>query len=83
VLELGGMFTILKVRDHLVNDNDPGWYQHPPGTVAQSIHQEAMPQSNEMRGQVSWFSQMEEEKQPSAQKMNWMQSRPHSMQMPH
>jgi hypothetical protein len=29
------MFTIVKVRDRLASyDQDPGWYQHPPGTVA-------------------------------------------------
>jgi FtsP/CotA-like multicopper oxidase with cupredoxin domain len=32
---MGGMFTIIKVRDRLASyDQDPGWYQHPPGTVA-------------------------------------------------
>ena len=32
---MGGMFTIVKVRDRLASyDQDPGWYQHPPGTVA-------------------------------------------------
>ena len=35
-LEMGGMFTVVKVREGLArNDyNDPGWYQHPKGTVA-------------------------------------------------
>ena len=34
-ISMGGMFTILKVRDRLASyDQDPGWYQHPPGTVA-------------------------------------------------
>ena len=35
-MEMGGMFTVVKVREGLArNDyNDPGWYQHPPGTVA-------------------------------------------------
>jgi hypothetical protein len=34
-ISMGGMFTIVKVRDHLRSyDQDPGWYQHPPGTVA-------------------------------------------------
>jgi hypothetical protein len=28
------MFTILKVREGLTSYDDPGWYQHPPGTVA-------------------------------------------------
>lgn len=42
VIELGGMFTVLKVRENLTNYNDPGWYQHPEGTVAESVnnHQE-------------------------------------------
>lgn len=32
---MGGMFTIVKVRDWLASyEQDPGWYQHPPGTVA-------------------------------------------------
>jgi FtsP/CotA-like multicopper oxidase with cupredoxin domain len=32
---MGGMFTIVKVRDRLQSyDQDPGWYPHPPGTVA-------------------------------------------------
>ncbi len=33
-LEMGGMFTILKVRSNLVSYEDPGWYKHPKGTVA-------------------------------------------------
>ncbi len=34
-ITMGGMFTIVKVRDRLASyDQDPGWYQHPPGTVA-------------------------------------------------
>ena len=32
---MGGLVTILKVRDHLKSyDEDPGWYKHPAGTVA-------------------------------------------------
>jgi FtsP/CotA-like multicopper oxidase with cupredoxin domain len=34
-IEMGGMFTVVKVRDHLQPyDKDPGWYKHPEGTVA-------------------------------------------------
>jgi hypothetical protein len=35
-LEMGGMFTVVKVREGLAKDNyaDPGWYRHPAGTVA-------------------------------------------------
>lgn len=36
-VEMGGMFSVLKVRgDQKRGDySDPGWFQHPPGTVAQ------------------------------------------------
>jgi FtsP/CotA-like multicopper oxidase with cupredoxin domain len=35
-IEMGGMFTLVKVRDDLApgDYHDPGWYQAPPGTVA-------------------------------------------------
>jgi manganese oxidase len=35
-VEMGGMFTVVKVRtDQKPGDyKDPGWYKHPPGTVA-------------------------------------------------
>jgi FtsP/CotA-like multicopper oxidase with cupredoxin domain len=34
-IAMGGMFTLLKVRDHLASyDENPGWYDNPPGTVA-------------------------------------------------
>jgi hypothetical protein len=33
-ITMGGMFTILKVRDHLTSYEDPGWYDAPPGTLA-------------------------------------------------
>jgi manganese oxidase len=33
-IDMGGMFTILKVRKQLTGDKDPGWFEHPPGTVA-------------------------------------------------
>jgi hypothetical protein len=34
-ISMGGLVTILKVRDQLESyDKDPGWYKHPPGTVA-------------------------------------------------
>ncbi|MGN6105628.1 MAG: multicopper oxidase domain-containing protein [Kofleriaceae bacterium] len=34
VIDMGGMFTILKVRKSLSGDTDPGWYDHPAGTLA-------------------------------------------------
>jgi hypothetical protein len=34
-ITMGGMFTLLKVRDDLVDaSKDPGWYQYPAGTQA-------------------------------------------------
>ena len=33
-ITMGGLFTIFKVREGITNYDDPGWYQHPPGTVA-------------------------------------------------
>jgi hypothetical protein len=34
-VDMGGMFTMLKVRENLTSYGDPGWYQPPAGTVAQ------------------------------------------------
>ena len=34
LIDMGGMLTVLKVRDKLTGDNDPGWFDHPAGTVA-------------------------------------------------
>ena len=35
-MEMGGMFTAVKVRDDVPRGSykDPGWYKHPQGTVA-------------------------------------------------
>lgn len=34
-IDMGGMFTILKVRERPEDEDGSGWYQHPAGTVAQ------------------------------------------------
>jgi hypothetical protein len=36
-VEMGGMFTVLKVRDGIASYGDPGWYKHPPGTLARKV----------------------------------------------
>jgi hypothetical protein len=38
-LEMGGMFTVVKVRDDLAPGDfgDPGWYPNPAGTVARRV----------------------------------------------
>ena len=33
-ITMGGMFTILKVRENIEGYEDPGWYTPPPGTLA-------------------------------------------------
>ena len=40
-IEMGGMFTTVKVREGLARGDysDPGWYRHPPGTVAYKLDQ--------------------------------------------
>jgi manganese oxidase len=35
IIDIGGMFTVLKVRERLTSYADPGWYQAPRRTVAQ------------------------------------------------
>jgi hypothetical protein len=44
-IEMGGMFTVVKVREELARDDyrDPGWYKHPPGTVAYEYSGELPP----------------------------------------
>jgi len=94
VIEMGGMFTILKVRDHLTSYADPGWYQNPPGTVAEAVNLEGTPQikhqdrnmdsmplqNSHHSNTVSWFSQEEDQKERYVQEnTNWMWSHPHNM----
>lgn len=87
VIEMGGMFTIFKVRDNLTSYADPGWYQHPEGTVAESVNADKKKHEMHKMGHmqheksdtdtVSWFSKKENEREPQSHgKMNWMQSTP-------
>jgi FtsP/CotA-like multicopper oxidase with cupredoxin domain len=36
-VEMGGMFTVLKVREGIATYEDPGWYKNPQGTVARKV----------------------------------------------
>ena len=36
-IEMGGMFTVLKIRDGITGYEDPGWYDYPPGTVSRKV----------------------------------------------
>jgi len=33
-IEMGGMFTVVKIREGITSYEDSGWYEHPEGTVA-------------------------------------------------
>lgn len=83
VIELGGMFTLFKVRENLASYADPGWYHHPSGTVAEAITDEERKLLSKLPTRsntqisppppqtVSWMSQ-EEEKHAAQNSMNWM-----------
>ena len=53
-IDMGGMFTMFKIREGLGRNDykDPGWYQHPQGTVAHEwtgatpAHQSAAPSAS-------------------------------------
>jgi manganese oxidase len=34
-IDMGGMFTVVKVRENLASYDDPGWYEPPAGTLAE------------------------------------------------
>ena len=34
IITMGGMFTVVKIRERLTSYADPGWYENPPGTLA-------------------------------------------------
>ncbi|WP_059358656.1 multicopper oxidase family protein [Parachlamydia acanthamoebae] len=56
VIEMGGMFTIFKVRNHLTSYLVPDWYQHPPHTTAEAVHaDEIPPQLREMERSENWM----------------------------
>ena len=42
-VEMGGMFTVLKVRAGLQSYDDPGWYRHPPGTTPWKVTEPGAP----------------------------------------
>ncbi|MBP9838346.1 MAG: multicopper oxidase domain-containing protein, partial [Proteobacteria bacterium] len=41
-ITMGGMFTIIKIRDELTSYNDPGWYKIPAGTQSKLATAEAL-----------------------------------------
>lgn len=91
VIELGGMFTIFKVRENLTSYVDPGWYQYPPGTIVEAVDISEIPvisysihhdQLQHDMSKASWFSQKEAKRQSDNQEgINWMQSKPDDSMM--
>lgn len=70
-ITMGGMFTILKVRESLSNyDEDPGWYQTPPGTLASIAAPEAL-RENAIAEDASTAPRA-----PAAAMKSWPQSPP-------
>ena len=55
---MGGMFTILQVRDHLKEGEDPDWYPNPPGTVAARVGGPVTPEAS---GPVTYVCPMHPE----------------------
>jgi manganese oxidase len=43
MIEMGGMFTVVKVREGITTYDDPGWYKHPEGTVAGPVPDSEIP----------------------------------------
>jgi len=42
-IEMGGMFTVVKVREDITSYDDPGWYKHPECTVAKLVPESEVP----------------------------------------
>lgn len=86
VIEMGGMFTIFKVRSNISSYVDPGWYQHPAGTLSEAVDISEVPENirnfrsetNRIYtppiGITSWLSQEEKKDQACDKSNNWMQS---------
>jgi hypothetical protein len=55
-IEMGGMFTVLKVRDGLAGYDDPGWYHFPEGSVARRVDAGERPQSPEQMDDMPGMS---------------------------
>jgi len=66
-LEMGGMFTVLKVREGLARGDysDPGWYRHPAGTVAREWAGEAPAQTSAPGGKAAPGDRIFQVRKPS------------------
>ena len=41
-IDMGGMFTVLKVRDRVAGADPKGWYAHPAGTTVEKASEAQM-----------------------------------------
>jgi len=49
-IDMGGMFTLVKVRDDIDYDRDPGWYRQPKGTSAYRVDSMSEPEQQPVHG---------------------------------
>jgi manganese oxidase len=86
VIEMGGMFTIFKVRDEITKGSEMSWYHQPSGTSARAVSIDEVPQSirhlppnpipKTFVGRESWLSQEEVKRhQEDNEKQDWMESK--------
>jgi len=55
-ITMGGMFTIVKIREAITSYEDPGWYGHPDGTVAAPAPEEDLGQDSiELCPRLLWL----------------------------
>jgi hypothetical protein len=54
-MEMGGMFTVVKVREGLARNDykDPGWYRHPRGSVAYEWQGDTLPAARKQPASTS------------------------------
>lgn len=76
VIEMGGMFAIFKIRDNLTSYADPGWYKHPPGTVAEAVNMNGMQHNNMSQHNMGG---MRHKNMQQGQMDQSMQNSPHNM----
>ena len=58
-ITMGGMYTNLKVRENLESyDQDPGWYEDPPGTLA------SLASNDEMQRDLGFIPSAEKSEKP-------------------
>jgi FtsP/CotA-like multicopper oxidase with cupredoxin domain len=58
-IDMGGMFTILKVRENLTSYDDPGWYENPPATLA------ALASNEELQHDLGFVPNSQNRQKPS------------------